>query len=178
MGAPREIRAREIINDIVSGLEDTQLMNKYRLTFRGLQSVYRKLRDSNIVNEKLLAGRILPQLNAESTIVTRMPRKDIFLPLPVEDAACPGMPGVVTNITDRGLGIKGLKANVDEIKKLVIKPDKYFQLMQFSLKAKCRWVKPSDDGDSILSGFETIPISHRDQQKLRNLIETLEYMYR
>jgi hypothetical protein len=178
MAASREIRAREIVTDIVSGIDDLQLMGKYRLTFRGLQSVYRKLRDSKMVDGVFLAGRIVLQLNSETTIITRAPRKDIYVPLPVEDMACPDKPGIVTNITERGLGVKGINVDVDEIKKLVIKPDKYFQLMPFSLKAKCRWASPSDDGDGFLSGFETISISPRDLQKLRNLIETLEYMYR
>ncbi len=178
MAARREIKAKEIVSDIVSGIGDNELMSKYRLTFRGLQSVFRKLVDAKIVDAGFLQGRIVPQLNAETTIITRMPRKDIFVPLPVEDAANPERLGVVTNITERGLGIKGLSADVNEVKKLMVKPGKFFQLRPFSLKAKCRWVHPAADAEEILAGFETISISHRDLQKLRNLIETLEYMYR
>ncbi len=178
MAVEREIKAKEIVNDIVSGIGDNELMHKYRLTYRGLQSVFKKLADSKIVDPSLLEGRIVPQLSSETTIVTRLPRKDIFVPLPVEDAANPESRGIVTNITERGLGVKGMKAEVDEVKKLIIKPDKFFQLTPFKLQAKCRWVKSADEVHEILAGFETIAIRHRELQKLRNLIETLDYMYR
>ncbi len=96
----------------------------------------------------------------------------------MEDAADPECRGIVTNITERGLGVKGMKAEVDEVKKLVIKPDKFFQLTPFKLQAVCRWVNSADDVMEVLSGFETTAIRHSDLQKLRNLIETLDYMYR
>jgi hypothetical protein len=178
MAVEREIRAKEIVNDIVSGIGDNELMHKYRLTYRGLQSVFTKLVESNVIDSALLEGRIVPQLSTETTVVTRLPRKDIFVPLPVEDAANPECRGIVTNITERGLGVKGMNAEVDEVKKLVIKPDKFFQLTPFKLQAKCRWVNPADEVQEVLAGFETIAIRHSDLQKLRNLIETLDYMYR
>ncbi|MBI5251715.1 MAG: PilZ domain-containing protein [Desulfomonile tiedjei] len=178
MAAKREIRAREIVSDIAAGIGDGELMDKYRLTFRGLQSVFRKLADSNLVDPEVLQARIVPQLNGETSIVIRSPRKDIYMPLTVQDAANPDLLGIVTNITERGLAVKGMSAAIDEVKKLAIKPEKYFQLRSFSLRAKCRWVKPSNGAEETLAGFETIAITQRDLQKLRNLIETLDYMYR
>ena len=125
MALEREIKAKEIVNDIVSGIGDNDLMHKYRLTYRGLQSVFKKLAEANIIDSAFLEGRIVPQLSAETTVVTRLPRKDIFVPLPVEDATNPECRGIVTNITERGLGVKGMNPEVDEVKKLIIKPDKY-----------------------------------------------------
>jgi hypothetical protein len=74
--------------------------------------------------------------------------------------------------------VKGLKVEVDEVKKLSIKPDKFLQLRSFRIKAKCRWVTSSDDAEETVAGFEIISIGHEELQELRNLIETLEYMYR
>ncbi len=178
MAVEREIRAKEIVRDIISGIGDNELMHKYRLTFRGLQSVYRRLVDANLVDEAFLEGRIIPQLNTETTIITRLPRKEIYLPLPVQDVDNPGVPGIVTNLTDRGLGVKGLRVEVDEVKRLVTRPDKFFQLSPFTFTAKCRWVNPSDHEQEIRAGFEIIYIAHVELQKLRDLMETLDYMYR
>jgi len=178
MVAEREIRAKEIVTDILSGIGDDELMQKYRLTFRGLQSVFRKLVDSNIIDSGFLQGRLVLQSNAEKTIIARSPRKEIYVPLPVHDLDSPDVEGMVFNISERGLGVKGLKVEVDEIRKLTIKPDKFLQLRSFSLKAKCRWVTSSDDAQGIVAGFEIISIGHEELQELRNLIETLEYMYR
>jgi hypothetical protein len=178
MAAEKEIKAKELVSDIVSGLGDNELMQKYKLTFRGLQSVFRKLVDLKIVEEASLEGRLVPPLNAETTVITRLPRKDIYVPLPVQDADNPGVLGLIVNISERGLGVKGLKAEVDEVKRLVIKPDKFVELKPVTLKAKCRWVKPHDDQQEILSGFETVSIAQDQVQELKNLIETMDYMYR
>jgi PilZ domain len=178
MVAEREIRAKEIVTDILSEIGDSELMQKYRLTFRGLQSVFRKLVDSNIIDAEFLQGRLVLQSNAEKQIIARSPRKEIYVPLPVQDLTNPDVQGMVINISERGLGVKGLKVEVDEVRKLSIKPDKFLQLRSFNLKAKCRWVKSSDDAQQIVAGFEIVSIGHEEQQELRNLIETLEYMYR
>jgi hypothetical protein len=176
--AGREIRAKEIVIDILSGIEDNELMHKYKLTFRGLQSVYRQLVDSNIVDADSLQGRFIPPSSTEKTMVPRLPRKEIYVPLPVQDAANPNVQGMIINISERGLGVKGLKAEVDETRKFIIRPDKFLQLRPFGLQVKCRWVKPSDDSHEISAGFEIISIAEKEREELSTLIETLEYMYR
>ncbi len=178
MAAGREIRAKEIVTDILSGVGDNDLMYKYKLTFRGLQSVYRQLVTSNIVDAEFLKGRYIPPASNEKTLVTRLPRKEIYVPLPVQDVAEPSVQGMVMNISERGLGVKGLKAAVDETRRFVIRPDKFLQLKPFALEAKCRWVQPADDSQETLAGFEIISIGGKQRQELANLIETLEYMYR
>jgi hypothetical protein len=178
MAAGREIRAKEIVTDILSGIGDNELMHKYKLTFRGLQSVFRQLVESNIVDSEFLTGRYIPPSSTEKTLVARLPRKEIYVPLPVQDAANKDLQGMVMNVSERGLGVKGLKATVDETRKLIIRPDKFLQLKPFALQAKCRWVQPSDDPQEILAGFEITSIGTKERQELGDLIETLEYMYR
>ncbi len=45
MAVEREIRAKEIVNDIVSGIGDNELMHKYRLTYRGCRVSSRNSRN-------------------------------------------------------------------------------------------------------------------------------------
>ncbi len=178
MAAQKEIKAKEIVNEIIAGVADNELMDKYKLTFRGLQSVFKQLLDLKIVDAELLEGRIVPQLEAATTMITRLPRTDIYVPIPVQDLTNPIVRGLVINISERGLGVKALRTEVDEVKALLVKPDGFLQLKPFALKAKCRWVKPSDDPQEILAGFEIISIGEKEQEELSNLIQTVEYMYR
>jgi hypothetical protein len=178
MSTEREIKAKEIVSDIKSGIGDDQLMHKYRLTFRGLQGVYRKLVDSNIIDSASLEGRIIPLSGAEKTMISRLPRTEIHFPLPVQDVANPDNQGTVIDISVRGLGVKGLSSEADEVKELLIKANEFFRLKPFTVKAKCRWVKPSGSSKEMLSGFEIIFIANRELKKLKDLLDTLDYMYR
>ncbi len=45
------IDAREVLNDLRSGMEDVDLMQKYNLSSRGLQSLFRKLTQAGIIRE-------------------------------------------------------------------------------------------------------------------------------
>jgi hypothetical protein len=178
MATPKAIKAKEIVREIVCGVGDRELMDKYKLTFRGLQSLYTQLMDLKIVDPTLLEARIVPQLHATTTMIARLPRTDIYVPLPVQDLTNPMVRGLVINISERGLGVKGLDVAADQVKALVVKPDAFLRLQPFFLKAKCRWVKPADDPFEILAGFEIISIGQQEQEELRNLIQTIEYMYR
>ena len=178
MAAQKEIKAKEIVSEIASGVGDNELMDKYKLTFRGLQSVFKQLLDLKIVDAELLEERIVPQLETATTMIVRLPRTDIYVPIPVQDLSNPIMRGLVINISERGLGVKALRAEIDEVKALLVKPDAFLQLKPFALKAKCRWVKSSDDPKEILAGFEIIFIGPSELEEMQNLIQTVEYMYR
>jgi hypothetical protein len=43
MTTKRTIKAKDIVNDIRSGLTNLQLMEKYNLSSKGLQSIFTKL---------------------------------------------------------------------------------------------------------------------------------------
>jgi hypothetical protein len=51
MATKRTINAKEIVNDIRSGMTDLQLMAKYTLSERGLESVLRKLLEAKIITK-------------------------------------------------------------------------------------------------------------------------------
>lgn len=49
MATKRTINAKEIVNDIRSRMTDVQLMAKYTLSERGLESVLRKLLEAKLI---------------------------------------------------------------------------------------------------------------------------------
>lgn len=174
----REIKAKEIVKDIYSGMTDPDLMDKYRLTFSGLQDVFDKLLTAKAVDSSILHGRIKPKHNgAAKHLVSRAPRKEIFLPLPVHDMYKPESPGIVVDVTERGLGIRGIYTAVGATKTLMVRADEIFQLDSFSLRAKCRWIR-KDENDETVSGFEIVHISPKNAERLKSLILTCNYLFR
>jgi len=63
--AKREIYAKEILNDIRSGMDDFNLMQKYRLTGKGLDSVLQKLLTAGLISQQDLNSR---RLGYEETV--------------------------------------------------------------------------------------------------------------
>jgi hypothetical protein len=56
--AKREIRVGEALRDLRSGMNDTALMHKYKLTARGLQSLFTKLMAAGVVSRTELEERM------------------------------------------------------------------------------------------------------------------------
>lgn len=52
-----EVSAREAVQDIRSGFTDLELMDKYRLTDRGLASLFRKLVSAGLIRQRELEDR-------------------------------------------------------------------------------------------------------------------------
>ena len=56
----RQLSAREILQDIRSGMDDTTLMGKYHLSSQGLQSVFKKLIAVRVIKQAELDQRTPP----------------------------------------------------------------------------------------------------------------------
>ena len=55
-----EIRAKAALHDIRAGLDDFELMEKYKLTDKGLQSLFRKLIGAGLLSPAELDDRQSP----------------------------------------------------------------------------------------------------------------------
>jgi hypothetical protein len=53
----REIRAREAMKDIRHGMNDLELMEKYRITDKGLRSLFRKLAAAGLLSQEEIDSR-------------------------------------------------------------------------------------------------------------------------
>jgi len=61
MDGPK-IVAREAVKDIKSGMTDADLMEKYKLTPKGLESLFRKLVEANLLEESFARRRTAPKV--------------------------------------------------------------------------------------------------------------------
>jgi hypothetical protein len=53
----REIKAKQALKDIRSGMDDLTLMEKYKITDKGLTSLFKKLVGAGLMSQRELDGR-------------------------------------------------------------------------------------------------------------------------
>jgi len=172
---PRKtIHAGKILNDILSGFTGNQLMEKFGLSPLGLQTVLKKLVHSRVLGIADLGVELYLRLEAN---VPENIRADERLRLEFEVSVCdvdrPDTMGTVRDITEKGIGTKGIEAKVDEIKTLMVMGDVLGQVSPFVFKAKCRWIGTSRVDRNRLAGFQIIRIPDRDLLQLKRLVELI-----
>jgi hypothetical protein len=173
MEPKRKIKAKDIVSDIRSGMSDLQLMQKHRLSSKGLQSVFRKLVEAKVIRPRELFNRA-PTAGDDTVDVTSIrlvPRDFVEVSLPICDADDPKNIGTITNVTEQGLGIRGIRVATGEIKTLVFFSDRLFPVGPFALQAQCRWVKNGNGSGQLDSGFEITNISETSSQQLKKVVE-------
>ncbi len=170
----RKIPARTFVDDMRSGMSDSELMEKYKLTARGLHSAFRKLLAANVIQSSELVGR---QSGYDETIdvddIRALQRYKVEFPLPIYESENPESSGIVSDITVMGVGIKGLTTEVGDIKEFLIPADQFFPVDPVEFKARCRWLKPDNSDGEGVSGFEIMKVSKGNLAGLRKLIQGL-----
>jgi hypothetical protein len=174
MPSKRKIKAKDIVGDIRSGTKDSDLMEKYRLTARGLQSIFSKLVEAGVMESQELSGRSLDLSDTVALETVRvLQREEIDFPLPIYDASNPANAGIVSDITEKGVGTLGIEALVNEVKTFVIPADEFFMAGRLVFIANCRWVERTEAQGTWKAGFKVIQVSSGDLKGLRKLMEAL-----
>ncbi len=170
----RKIPARTFVDDMRAGLPDSGLMEKYRLTARGLHSAFRKLLAANVIQPSELLGR---HSEYDETIdvddIRALQRYKVDFPLPIYESEKPELRGIVCDITVMGVGIKGFNTEIGEIKQFMIPADHFFQVEPVEFQARCRWLKRDQADGECISGFEIMKVSKGNLAGLRKLIQGL-----
>jgi len=168
----RRVSARQIIRDIESGMGRGELMEKYRLSSQTLQRLCSKLLNLRAVNKARMIEEItLPDPGMPSqNIVRESQRYYLDFELPVYEVSHPDLLGQITDITEEGVGLIGIGAKVNEIKKFVVLGDIFGEVFPFEFEGICRWFdQESPDGDCA-AGFQITSISGDGFQELQKLI--------
>ena len=171
----RTINAKDIVNDIHKGLTDLQLMSKYGLSLKGLQSVFTKLVQAKAILPQDLFDRA-PVLADDSVTVENIrigPREKIELTIPVCDAADPNQVGTLRDLSPEGIGVRGIETRKGQIRTLLVVPSHWFPVDAFSLEAVCRWVKRRRAEGIVDAGFEITGISEESKKRLKTTIRLL-----
>ena len=176
MPPKKKLKVKDLLYDIRRGTDDPLLMVKYGLSSKGLQSVFQKLVAGNFIGTHELENRSeYVEDTAEIDIQNQREGLRYFpaLPVPVTvyDCANSVQEGTIVDITENGIGVRGVEAHISEIRTFEIQVGDLSEFEPFEFRAQCRWVKRDSFAGGVLAGFEIVDISREGMCELRDLIE-------
>jgi hypothetical protein len=109
MSPKREIKAKDVIRDIRSGMTTSQLIEKYRFSAKGLRLIFRKLLEASVMTRRELNSlTTLDQNPAGVEGVRRAIRKTSPFPIKIYDNDNPFETGYVSNVSETGVCLEGI----------------------------------------------------------------------
>ncbi len=175
MSPKNEVRKEDFLRDLRSGMADQELMWKYNLTARGLGTLLRNLVNADVISFRevirIASGQLnLPEIVAELRIRSR---KHLEFLLPISDSEQPDNVGLVYDISEDGVGTRGLKTQMHEIMTLLIPADDYFRVEPILFKGVCRWVEKKEDRWESAAGFRVDQLLRGSLTELQEIIRAL-----
>jgi len=133
------------------------------------------LSDIDALSWEELIGQFYFQDDEILTVSRRaLYRYEVNFHLPVYERHRPDSCGRVRDLTESGVSLDGITAEVDEIKEIVIIGDPLCEIGSVEFEAICRWVKPSDQESLCQCGFQIVRISQEDSRELQELIRFVQ----
>jgi uncharacterized protein (DUF433 family) len=168
--------AEKIAGDVRSGMKGSELMEKYQLSNSALLKICQTLLTEGSLGSADVKGLTSTVDNGASVRHERRKvyRRSPSLQIAVSDRNSDGLSGTVKDITEKGLAVRGIEADIGELKTLAILGDDIGILDPFELTAECRWVGSEGSEGQSVAGFQVTAISDQDLQRLQELIEFLD----
>lgn len=170
----KRIQASMLLEDIRSRLSEAEIMEKFGLSSRGLQSAFWKLVRSGALSwDELL--NLYPSLDDSVTLqkMRQHPRSHPILSINIYEEGNPENKGKVKDLTENGVGVTGVRAMPNEKKNLVMVPDEFMELAPFPMEAICRWASPGGEGEPCSAGFEIVRIDRKSLTELQELMQLM-----
>lgn len=170
----RQINGKDIVDDLRSGNTDSELMEKYGLSSRALQSICHKLVARQAISQSELYERsLLYRQKADQISARRCPRADLTIHIPIYDLD-DSATGLLRDISEIGLRVAGIEASVGQTKTFQIPIDTFMQADPLLVVTKCRWVKTKGKNRKYpVAGFEILDLSEKDRETIREFIKLL-----
>jgi len=174
MSAKRQINGRHVINDLRSGMGDSELQAKYELSPKALQSILDKLVAHNAISHSELCERSsLYKGTTELTRVRKFRRVDLNIPVEIYDVEASAT-GILRDISEKGLRVAGIGANVGQAKTFQIPIDMFMQTDPLLIVAECKWVETQGKVKRHpVAGFEIKDLSDRDRKSIKDFMGLL-----
>jgi len=152
-------------------------MEKYKLSERELGVIFSKLVDAKAIkpsefNERSAPANEAPYPDMPSDFRISI-RDELDFPLPVYEKDLPEDRGLVKDVSPTGLGVKGIEADVGEIKTLVIPAHELFHVNSIEVEAQCRWVARDGISGVFSAGFEIISVISGSLEELQIMIRSI-----
>ncbi len=177
MSPKQQINAREFIEDTRSGMTCPELAEKYKLSPNSIQRIFRGMIDGEIMTIDELAGRYASFDDSEQhgmDSVRLLFRQVLNFVLPIYEKEKPKTSGIVLDITEGGVGLKGIEAITGESKNFVIPADKFFDVARVEFRARCAWVNREEPAGKCIAGFEITNIAPGASVELKKWVQLIE----
>lgn len=169
------VRKEDFLEDLRSGMTDQELMERYRLTPRGLGTVFRNLVNADLIGFRELIRRSTGQLNLPEMVAELriLDRRQLEFLIPITECEKPDNTGLVYDISDDGVGTRGLLAKIHEIKTLMIPVDDYFRSEPIVFEGVCRWVEEKPNRWECAAGFRVARLQRGSLSDLQEIMRAL-----
>jgi hypothetical protein len=165
----RRINIVAVLNDIGGGMSESDLMKKYALSADLLRLVSIKLLEARGKRSAVDGPDTLIEELPELLSTREFLRHEVDFELPIYEASRPEIHGMVRDISEEGVSVAGLEANMGDVTTLVILGDEFGAFSSFEFEAYCRWCTVDTADGTCLTGFAISKISEEDLRQLRKL---------
>lgn len=168
------LNAREVADDLVSGMIECEIMGKYELSGPDLLRVIDALLKRDLVKPWDVHERIaVIEGSLSGGVKRKMPRYRIAVHVAIRSVHDSDTSGVVVDVSDEGVGIEGLACEEGVTETFVITRAKRGETTEIFFDAECRWTRVDPRSRKPLAGLRVSRISRSNLAKLRALIREL-----
>jgi hypothetical protein len=175
MPPQRSIKAKEILEDIRRGLSKKDLMAKHGLSRKGLDSAFEQLIKAGNLGREDISEDLAWYFASDSAERRVTTRRHLYFELPVYLMDEPETKGAVRNISDKGVGIKGIRVDVGKIEKLIIVADQFGAGSHIKIDAKCVWSTDRTSTGKVFTGFQFVNVSSKKLEALWKLLDLVTF---
>jgi hypothetical protein len=167
---PRKLNLLAVLADIRAGMSASELMQKHQLSQKMLREVSKKLLEAEGTRSAVEETETLIAERTDLISTREFVRHELDFDLPIYESTRPEIHGVVRDVSEAGISMAGIEADVGDTKTLVVLGDELGEFSSFEFQGTCRWCYDDSDEGTSLAGFAIDKISEHDSQELRKLI--------
>jgi hypothetical protein len=174
MGKKRQISGRQVVDDLRSGMGDSELQAKYDVSQKALQRILEKLVSHNaITHSELCEISSLYKETTDLTEVRKYRRVDLNMPVEIYDVDSSAT-GILRDISEKGLRVAGMESSVGQVKTFKIPVDMFMQTDPLLIVGECKWVETKGKTKRHpVAGFEITDLSERERKSIRDFMRLL-----
>lgn len=168
------VNETKFADDVRSEMTDSSLMAKYGLSSEELEEVFKTLLETEVLSRAdfeawtIFGNQTVP---LDIRLFRRRMSEDgleVFRKDSLETS------GTIINISQSGVGIRGMRAVPDEIVTLVVPNLEFRELGTIVLETRCRWMRNEGEERNSVGGFYIITVAEGKWSRLLELVEQHE----
>lgn len=167
---------RGVIDDILAGVGDVVIMEKYNLSPQEFMEALNKVKNAKGLNAEEIKSKMdaLMSKSNRQEQERSLPRNYLMFETRVYDSNDPSVSGIINDLTERGLQISGIRSRPGEFRNFfIVGSEVIFVEKPLQFMAQCRWVKMDKETGEALAGFEIKKMTPSTLRGIKKLVQKL-----